>query len=99
MRLPRALAAAAAMIAVFTFAAAAVASHNRIARVSTGPTGGNGPGDSCGGGGCAAFSDDGSRVFFTTHDRLVNEDADAHPDVYMRAGSTTTPISIGPSGG
>ncbi len=98
MRSGSALAIVVSMVIVLAGAGSAAASHNRVSLVSTGPTDGNGPGDSCGWGGCAAFSEDGSRVFFTTDAQLVSEDTDTQLDVYVRAGITTTLISKGPNG-
>jgi hypothetical protein len=66
--------------------------------VSTGPTDGVNPVLSCGAG-FAGASDDGSRVFFTTHERFVSEDTDENLDVYERAGGVTRLISTGPAGG
>jgi Tol biopolymer transport system component len=64
------------------------------ALVSTGPAGGNG--------GFASnvferASTDGTRVLFTTSESLVAADNDGRPDVYERAGGTTTLISTGPT--
>jgi hypothetical protein len=66
-------------------------------RISTGPDGGNGAFN-------AQFSEastDGSRVFFTTTESLVAEDADTSSDVYERRPdvNATTLVSIGPNGG
>jgi hypothetical protein len=57
----------------------------------------------------AGVSDDGSRVFFTTREKLVSADTDAGcpeldttvpcTDVYQRSSNTTTLISTGPAGG
>jgi hypothetical protein len=47
-------------------------------------------------------SDDGSRVFFTTVDKLVPGDTDTRPDVYERSSNptpTTRVLSTGPTGG
>jgi hypothetical protein len=63
--------------------------------ISTGSTGGNGMYD-------ATFdgaSRDGSRVFFTTDEKLVSSDTDISFDVYQRFAGTTTQLSIGPAGG
>ena len=64
-------------------------------RVSTGPAGGNGAFFVAFGG----ISDDGTRVFFETDERLVTGDTDAFYDVYERAGGATTLLSTGPAGG
>jgi Ca2+-binding RTX toxin-like protein len=45
------------------------------------------------------MSADGTRVFFTTAEPLVNDDTDAAVDVYERSGEQTTLISSGPAGG
>jgi hypothetical protein len=67
--------------------------------ISTGPNGGNGANDAT----FAGASSDGSRVFFTTAEKLVTTgtpaDTDSSGDVYERSGSTTTLISVGPNGG
>jgi hypothetical protein len=63
--------------------------------ISTGPSGGSGAFD-------ARFlraSADGSRVFFTTAERLVSADSDTMPDVYQTVAGTTTLVSTGPLGG
>jgi hypothetical protein len=89
----------ACLLLALCLAGTAAASHNRITLVSTGPTGGNAPAEPCYWQACAAFSEDGSRVFFNTDEQLVPADTDNRADTYMRAGATTTLISIGPSGG
>jgi hypothetical protein len=61
--------------------------------VSTGPVGGNGGLDASFGG----ISEDGSKVFFATNERLVSNDADTQSDVYQRAGGATTLISTSPT--
>jgi hypothetical protein len=63
--------------------------------ISTGPTGGNAPLSAS----FAGASQDGSRVFFTTGERLVSGDTDSSDDIYERTGSTTNLISTGPAGG
>jgi hypothetical protein len=45
----------------------------------------------------AGASSDGSDVFFETAEPLVAADTDTSPDVYERAGGTTTLISTGPT--
>ena len=45
------------------------------------------------------MSADGSRVFFSTSQRLVPADTDNAVDLYERAGSVTTLVSLGPTGG
>jgi hypothetical protein len=66
-------------------------------RISTGSAGGNGATFN------AAFegaSTDGTRVFFSTAEKLENPpDTDNFDDVYRRVGSTTTLMSIGSTGG
>jgi hypothetical protein len=68
---------------------------NTTSLVSTGSSGGNGPSDAFFDG----LSDDGSRVFFDTDEKLVAGDTDNFIDVYQRSGGTTTLVSTGPSGG
>ena len=63
--------------------------------VSTGSLGGSGPFEST----FAGTSQDGSHVFFHTAGPLEASDFDEMQDVYARAGSTTTHLSIGPAGG
>jgi hypothetical protein len=66
-----------------------------IARISSGPAGGNGA--------FGAFfdfaSDDGSRVFIDTTESLVAADTDASYDIYEISGGQATLVSVGPSGG
>jgi hypothetical protein len=71
------------------------ANHSQQDLLSIGPDGGNGAFDVQYG----ATSADGSRVFFTTLEKLVVGDTDGSTDVYERAGDTTTLISTGPTGG
>ena len=47
----------------------------------------------------AGVSADGSRVFFSTQERLVSADTDMFADVYERSGGQTTLLSTGPAGG
>lgn len=68
---------------------------NTTSLVSTGPSGGNGASDAFFDG----VSDDGSKIFFDTDERLVPADTDNSIDVYMRSGGTTTLVSTGPTGG
>ena len=63
--------------------------------VSTGPVGGNGPYEI----GNRSISDDGTRVFFTTAEKLTADDGDEAVDLYERAGGATTLVSTGPDGG
>ena len=63
--------------------------------LSTGPTGGNGGFDVIYDG----ASDDGSRVFFETDEKLVAADTDVNYDIYERAGGTTSLVSTGATGG
>jgi hypothetical protein len=62
--------------------------------ISTGPNGGNGAFNAI----FNAVSEDGSKVFFRTAEKMVAADTDSAQDLYMRAGGTTTWISTGPSG-
>ena len=62
--------------------------------ISTGPA--------SSGSGTPSFVDtsaDGSRVFFTTRERLVAADTDNAQDIYERSEGATTLLSIGPAGG
>ena len=43
--------------------------------------------------------DDGSRVIFTTEERMTAQDTDSQADVYERSGGVTRLVSIGPVGG
>jgi hypothetical protein len=67
------------------------ANHSQTDLLSIGPTGGNGAFDSYYG----QNSADGSRLYFTTAERLVSTDTDSSTDVYERVGSTTNLISTG----
>jgi hypothetical protein len=90
------LAAIAAAVGVLCACAApASATHNTTTRASTGPNGGNAAISSQFRGSTA----DGSRVFFQTNEQLVAADTDTRMDIYERAGTSTTLISTGPSGG
>jgi hypothetical protein len=65
-------------------------------QISTGSTGGNGTF----GASFEANSADGSRVFFSTAEKLENPpDTDNSADIYQRLGSTTSLVSIGSAGG
>jgi hypothetical protein len=63
--------------------------------LSTGPTGGNAELDAP----FAATSQDATRVFFRTAERLVGADADSSADIYERSGGTTTLVSTAPGSG
>ena len=63
--------------------------------LTTGSAGGNGAHDAL----VKDWSDDGTRVFFDTAEKLVAADTDARVDVYERTGSTTTLLSTGATGG
>ena len=75
--------------------AGASAEPGITSQLSVGPAGGNAalPSEFEG------SSADGGRVFFTTYEPLVAEDTDSNKDVYERAGSTTTLLSVGPAAG
>ena len=64
--------------------------------LTTGPNGGG-----CGGYAfCqATISDAGNRVVLTTAATLTASDTDSQPDIYERAGGSTSLLSTGPSGG
>lgn len=47
----------------------------------------------------ATASQDGSRVFFSTQEKLVPADTDNATDIYERTGGTTSQVSTGPTGG
>jgi hypothetical protein len=68
---------------------------NTTTLISTGPTGGNGAFDAF----LDAVSSDGSRVFFTTREKMVAADTDSNDDIYERSGTVTTQISTGSAGG
>src|SRR6266545_1240428 len=63
--------------------------------VSTGTIGGNGASNAT----FLAASQDGSKVFFRTAEKLVAADTDSAQDIYQRSGGTTTLVSTGPRGG
>ena len=71
------------------------ANHSDTELHSIGSTGGNGAADAL----YSGVSADGSRVYFTTLEKLVSADTDSVDDVYERAGGITTLISTGPTGG
>ena len=71
------------------------ANHSVTNWLSTGPNGGNGAFDAS----VEGFSDDGTRSFFQTDDKMVAADTDDSIDIYERSGNTTTLISTGPNGG
>jgi hypothetical protein len=60
-------------------------------QVSRGQINGNGDFDAF----FSGATNDGSRVFLSTSEQLVNEDADEFLDVYERSGGTTTQVSQG----
>jgi hypothetical protein len=64
-------------------------------RVSTGTNGGNAVFDAF----FAGASLDGTRVFFTTAEKMEASDTDGSTDVYELFNGNTTQISIGPAGG
>ncbi len=68
---------------------------NTTTLISTGPNGGNGAFDAF----LDAVASDGSRVFFTTREKMVAADTDSNDDVYERQGSVTTQVSTGSAGG
>ena len=63
--------------------------------ISTGSSGGNGPDAAQ----YVGSSENTSRVFFSTAEKLEPEDTDAAADLYERTGGTTTLLSYGPDGG
>jgi hypothetical protein len=66
-----------------------------LARMSTGPAGGNGGFDAD----FAGASADGSHVYFETEEILHSSDVDSFFDLYDRSGGATTLVSLGPAGG
>jgi hypothetical protein len=62
--------------------------------VSTGPQGGGGLDSTF-----AGASDDGSKIFFVTAEKLVSADTDSSNDIYMRSASGTVLVSAGQIGG
>jgi hypothetical protein len=68
-------------------------SGGTTALVAIGPSGGNGAFSAT----TKAASENGSRVFFETDERLVPEDTDTQYDVYERHAGATTLISTGPA--
>ncbi|MEO6510517.1 MAG: hypothetical protein ABIO16_05970, partial [Nocardioides sp.] len=68
------------------------ADHSIVARVSMGPTGGNGPESAQ----FLASTPDGSHAFFTTAESLVAADSDGgETDIYERAGGQTSLVTDG----
>lgn len=63
---------------------------------SLGPDGGNAPFAFAN---LQGFSEDGSRVFFTTPESLVAADTDEHSDVYESFSGVVSLVSFGPTGG
>jgi hypothetical protein len=63
--------------------------------VSTGPASTNSDDDAV----FRGCSDDGTRVFIETVERLTSADTDSEADVYQRSAGTTTLLSTGPAGG
>jgi hypothetical protein len=95
-RAGRTLAFACALAALaFTLAAVAGGARNGAELVSTSSFNGNGAFATT----YAGSSDDGTRVFFRTQEKLAATDTDPFFDVYERSGSTTSQISTGPAGG
>jgi hypothetical protein len=88
----------AVLLALLAAPASAAGQHNQLDWISTGPTGGNGPGDTCAACGIG-FADDAGRVAFTTAAALVPSDTDTQTDVYLNDGGAVTKVSTGPTGG
>jgi hypothetical protein len=80
---------------VAALAPSAGGARNPAELVSASSTNGNGSLPSL----YAGASEDGTRVFFRTEEVLAPTDTDTSFDIYERAGSTTTQLSIGPAGG
>ena len=66
-----------------------------VERVSTGPVGGNGPGE----GFVVGGSRDGARLVFSSRERLTADDQDDRMDLFERADGVTRRLTTGPSGG
>jgi hypothetical protein len=62
--------------------------------VSAGEVAGDGPFDAS----FAGASADAARAYFETSEPLAEEDADTHPDIYLRAEGATELVSTGPIG-
>ena len=71
------------------------ATGGTVTLMSVGPSGGNGAIDAF----YLGNSDDGSKVFFDTIERLTSDDTDSFQDVYQSSGGTTTRLTTGPAGG
>ena len=84
-----------ALASLLSLALTASADANHSSLVSTGPTGGFRSISAT----SAGASDDGTRIFFYTTERLVSSDTDAAQDVYERLGHTVSLISTGPGAG
>lgn len=61
--------------------------------ISTGSSGGNADFNAI----FNAISEDGSRVFFSSDERLISADNDNESDIYQRTGGATTLVSTGPA--
>src|SRR5437773_1104170 len=83
--------ASALALALATLGGIAGASHDLFQLVSAGEINGNGAFDTA----FSGASADGSRVFFTTGEKLVAGDTDASHDVYERSGGSTKRVSAG----
>jgi hypothetical protein len=70
-------------------------SNGSTTLLSTGPNGGNGAFSAI----FLTASEDGSRVFVRTAEKLVAADTDNAQDIYERSNGSTTLISTGPNGG
>jgi hypothetical protein len=89
-----ALLACACLVATL-FPAMAGGNRTPAALVSTSPTGGNGTFPAL----FMGASVDGTRVVFRTTEQLSPSDTDTQFDLYERAGSNTTILTVGPNGG
>jgi hypothetical protein len=86
---------ATAIAVVTVLAPAAGGARNPGELVSASSTNGNGAKPAL----YLGSSEDGTRTFFRTQEVLAPTDTDTFFDIYERAGSTTTEVSIGPAGG
>jgi hypothetical protein len=78
-----------ALMATLAVPAVAAGDQWTVSQVSTGPSGGN-SGDWTN---LLDVTRDGSRILFTTAERLTPDDTDATMDLYLRSGSTLTLMS------
>jgi len=91
----RAFLIAATLLGLFVWVAGpAGANHGRRRSSAWGPINGNGAEAAI----LNGYSNDGTKVWFTSEEPLVAGDTDTLADIYERAGGVTTQISVGPNG-